>query len=339
MDIVNFKKYILENNYIQPILESIHCHHIRKRNGFYQCANPDGDNRTAICVYENEYLHTVDYTRNLSTQHRNADLIDLVSFFHKTEFPESIRFICEQIGISYYYDFYKDIPESFKIIDMINNLNNQSDECDEKPLRPICHNILNYYKLYVNDLFYNDGISYETQHEFSVGYDAETNCITIPIFSELGDLVGVKGRIFKEHVGLDEMKYWYLEPVPKGRVLYGLQKTLPYIKNAGRVYVFESEKSVMQCWSHGVQNVVATGGCKLSDHQISMLVRLGADIVLCMDKDIEKEKIDLLADRFPDMMPLYYIYDEENILNEKESPSDNFEKWNQLIQNNVYKLR
>ena len=113
----------------------------------------------------------------------------------------------------------------------------------------------------------------------------------------------------------------------------------PYIKNANRVYVFEAEKSVMQSWSRNTRNCVATGGAKLSDIQIAMLVRLGVDIVLCMDKDIGKEKMEALADRFPDTIPLYYIFDEDNILNEKESPSDNYEKWEHLVNRNIYKLR
>ena len=76
MDIISLKKYILDNNYIQLILESLNCHHIKHKNGFYQCANPDGDNVTAICVYENEYLYTINYTRNLPAKNRNSDLID-----------------------------------------------------------------------------------------------------------------------------------------------------------------------------------------------------------------------------------------------------------------------
>ena len=49
--------------------------------------------------------------------------------------------------------------------------------------------------------------------------------------------------------------------------------------------------------------------------------------------------MEALADRFPDTIPLYYIFDEDNILNEKESPSDNYEKWEHLVKKNIYKLR
>ena len=339
MDIISLKKYILDNNYIQLILESLNCHHIKHKNGFYQCANPDGDNVTAICVYENEYLYTINYTRNLPAKNRNSDLIDLVCFINNTDFPEGIKYICEQIGISYYHDFYENVPKSFKILEMLNKMSSSADNEDDEPLKPIDKSILNYYKPFVNDMFADDGISYETQKDFDIGYDEFSNRITIPIYSEIGDLVGVKGRLFKDKLDDGEMKYIYLEPVAKGKVLYGLNKTLPYIKNANRVYVFEAEKSVAQSWSRNVRNCVATGGAKLSDIQIAMLVRLGVDIVLCMDKDIDKEKMEALAERFPDTIPLYYMFDEDNILDEKESPSDNYEKWEHLVNKNIYKLR
>ena len=45
---------------------------------------------------------------------------------------------------------------------------------------------------------FNDGISYETQQEFEIGYDELTNRITVPIRSEMHDLVGVKVDYLKK---------------------------------------------------------------------------------------------------------------------------------------------
>ena len=70
-----------------------------------------------------------------------------------------------------------------------------------------------------------------------------------------------------------------------------------------------------------------------------MLVRLGVDIVLCLDKDVKKEELEELAERFPDGVPLYYMFDEDNILDEKESPTDDPIKWKHLVENNIYRLR
>ena len=52
-----------------------------------------------------------------------------------------------------------------------------------------------------------------------------------------------------------------------------------------------------------------------------------------------QDELERLADRFPDGVPLFYMYDEDNILNEHESPSDNPTKWQYMVEHNVYKLR
>lgn len=273
------------------------------------------------------------------SQDRMTDLIDLVCYTLDLNFIEAVKEICNEIGISYYYDFSADIPESFKILQLLSDMQQSDEVREDKPIQPIDTAILNYYKPYVNDLFYKDGISYTTQKEFNIGYDEFTNRITIPIFSETGDLIGVKGRLFKEQLDDNDVKYLYLEPVPKGRVLYGLNKTLPYISRDNTVYVFESEKGVMQAFSYGNCNSVATGGKTVSAVQIDMLTRLGAKIVFCFDKDVEKSEIEELSERFIDGVPIYYMYDTDNKLSDKQSPIDNENIWRYMLQNNIYRIR
>ena len=341
MDAREIKNYIYDNHYAEQILESIGCHHIKYHasNAYWTACNPDGDNRSAIILYNNEPLICLNKTRQMIKGSRTTDIIDLVCYVENLSFPEGMKYICELIGVDYYYDFSDDIPESFKVLDMLENMGSYISKNDDKPLKPISEEILNYYKNYVNDLFYDDNIGYQTQKDFEIGFDPESNRYTIPIRSELGDLLGVKGRYFYRDVPENENKYIYLEPCSKSQVLYGLDKTMPYIKNLGRVYVFESEKAVMQLWDYGYKNAVSTGGKELSHYQIELLVRLGVDIVLAMDKDVTKEELETIADRFPDELPIYYIYDEEDILDNKESPSDNPVKWEHLVKNNIYRLR
>lgn len=341
MDTKELKNYIFENNYVEQILESVGCHHIKYHStgAYWTAGNPDGDNRGAIILYNNESLICLNKTRQMIRGNRQTDIIDLVCFIKNLTFPEGLKELCSEIGISYYHDFEEDIPDSFKILKMLEEMDSNITEEKERPLKPISESILSYYKPYVNDLFYEDYIDYETQREFEIGFDEETNRYTIPIRSELGDLVGVKARYFDRKVPDGMNKYIYLEPCAKSKVVYGLYKTLPYIKRAGRVFVAESEKAVLQLWSYGYRNCAATGGKSMSNQQIDMLVRTGSTIILCLDKDVKKNEIMEITERFPDNIPLYYIFDEDNILSEKESPSDNPQKWEQLVKNNIYKLR
>ena len=339
MDVKELKNYIYENQFVEQILDSIGCHHIRYHGTYWTCANADGDNNNAITVYNNEFLSCVNYTRQMIKVNRHTDIVDLVCYTKNLAFPNGLKFICDEIGMSYYHDFEEDMPESFKLLNLLEDMNSNHIQEKEQPLKPIPECILSYYQPFVNKLFFDDHITYATQREFEIGFDTETNRYTIPIRSELGDLVGVKGRYFYQSVPENEMKYLYLEPCARSKVIYGLNKTIGYVKQTGRIFVVEAEKAVLQLWSYGYQNSGATGGKKMSQYQIDLLVRLGATIIFAFDKDVEKEELEELADRFPEGIPLYYLYDEDNILSEKESPSDNPEHWEYMVKHNIYRLR
>lgn len=341
MDVKELKNYIYENRYVEQILESIKCHHVKYHasGSYWTAANKDGDNKQAIVIRNNEFLYCENYTRQMTNSTRATDIIDLICYTSDLTFPEALRFICNEIGLSYYHDFDENIPESFKILKLLEDMNSNADEEKDIPLKPISESILSYYRPYVNDFFYKDNIDYQTQNAFEIGYDEVTNRITIPIRSEIGDLVGVKGRLFKSDLDEDDVKYIYIEPCARAKVIYGLNKTIDYIKRNGRIYVGESEKFTQQLWSYGYRNGGSTGGKKLSQHQIEMLVRLGVDIVFCFDKDVKKEELEEVAGRFPEGVPLFYMFDENNMLKEKESPSDNPTNWKYMIENNIYKLR
>lgn len=341
MDVKELKNYIYENRYVEQILESIGCHHIKYHasNSYWTCANATGDNNGAVVLYNNEYLMCLNYTRQMIKTNRQTDIIDLVCYTKDLTFPKGLQFICDEIGMSYYHDFEEDIPESFKILKMIEDMNSNSLEEKERPLKPISESILSYYKPYVNDLFYKDGIDYQTQKEFGIGYDEETNRITIPIYSVINDLVGVKGRLLKETINEEDTKYLYIEKCNKSQILFGLNKTINYIKKEDKVYVFESEKAVLQCWSQGIRNTCATGGKQISKFQIDILTRVASKIIFCYDKDVLQSELEEIADRFIDSVDIYAIIDKNNILTDKESPSDKSWKLNRLIQNNVYRIR
>lgn len=341
MDVQYLKQKILDEGRVPDILQELGCQHIRERNGMVQCCNVDGDNPTAVCVYLNENLTCINYTRQIlpDGQTRTTDLLDLVSYIHNCSFFETLRWLCEFCGYDYYQEE-EEIPESLQILRFLNQMNKESssDEEDNTPLKPIPEKVLSYYLPYGNYLFERDGISLATQKFFEIGYDGQTNRISIPVRDEFGSLISVKGRLLQEYIEEGRSKYLYLYNCNKGRILYGLYQNLDAILRQGKVFVGESEKFVMQIYEMGYYGV-ATGGSKISKHQINMLTRLGVQIIFAYDKDIEKEQLKNIVSQFVDGVPVYAIIDENNILEEKESPSDNASKWKYLINNNIYKLR
>lgn len=341
MDIEILKEHILENNFIPTILEELGCHHIRKKDGYFQCANPDGDNTTAVCVYENTNLTTINYTRDISNgKNIHTDLISLVEFYKNESFPYAVKWICDVLDIDYYSNLDEDLPKSLQLTKMLVEMQSvDTDTETEKPLKPIPEKILSYFEPYVNDMFCEDGVGYDTQVEFEIGYDEFTNRITIPIRDDLGNLVGVKARYFYRQVPEDEQKFMYIEKCARSQILYGLYKTINFIKKAQRVFVVEAEKGVQQLYDKGYFEAVATGGSKISKSQIDKLTRLCVPIIFVFDKDITKEELDDIASRFIDGTEVYALIDTIGILNEKESPTDNISKFEQLLEKCMYRLK
>ena len=334
MRVQDLKEYILDNSYVENILENLGCKHIKKHSNYYSATNPDGDARSVI-VYTDTNLTTINYTRNITKNKRSADIFDLISFYNDCSFPEALKYVHDLFGLDYYKEA-EEPCESLQILKMLKEMSVGSDE-DSEPVKPIPEEILSYYLPYSNKMFSDDGIDDDIQQEFKIGYDPQTNRITIPIRTPLGDLCGIKGRLFGEP---DEYnpKYLYIEPTAKQKLLYGLYENKNYIKNSNLIFIFEAEKSVLQCASNGVRNCVALGGKSISKTQAELIIRTGCSPVIALDKGISLEEIKSVASVFPDNIPVYYIFDEDNILEDKQSPSDDWGKFTYLRKNNIYKI-
>lgn len=319
-------------------MQELSCQKIKYHSsGYWTCGNPPpGDNPQAITIYSPS-LNVVNYTRELPTP---SDIFTLIEYFGQMNFFESIKWCCSLLELDYYKDPQNDLPPSVARTRMLLKMKSGDEEEDDIPIRVLDNKILNYYKTpCVNDMFLKDGISYRTQETFQIGYDDESNRITIPIFDEINSLVSVKARLFKEELSENDLKYIYLYKCPRNKILFGLNLTHDYIKESGKVFISESEKGTMQLWSYGIKNSVGIGGKKIGKRQVEMLSRLGAKICFAFDKDVTQKELEEKANMFVDGIPIYAIIDNDNILGEKMSPSDNKENWEYLVEHNIYRIR
>ena len=343
MEVRELFKKIIKNNDIEKILQSLGMHHIEEKDEYFTCGFPDGDNTKSTIIYKDN-LWVNAYTRDISDKYGYTNIISLVSFIKQLYFSNSIKWICDLCSYNYYAE-----PKSktgmIKFLDYIyeqKNGSNKNDEDEIVNLKPINENLLKYYGTYSNELFLKDNIDIQTQIDFGLGYDLETHSITIPIRDELNTLVGVKARLYKTLEELEEWesKYFYLIPCAKSKILFGLNKTMPYIRREGFVYITEAEKGVLQLWSYGIRNAVSIGSHTISKYQAKKLTHLGVDIILAYDKDVmfkdekfNKELYDKECNKFLENQIIYCLVDEDGILNEKESPTDNETKFRKLFEN------
>jgi DNA primase len=339
----DIQEYIIINDKLEYILQELGCHHIKAHdnNRYLTCAFPNGDNKKGMSILT-ESLVIDSYTRNIKDKYGHSNLFTLVCFIKDLYFPFALKWLCEVLGLDFYQEEQEEIPQSLQLTRMLLDMSEGIDCTDEKEyIKPISEQILTYYYPYLSKLFKKDGISYSTQKEFEVGYDLSTNRFTIPIRDELSTLVGVKGRYVLKDCPSGEDKYIYLEPCAKSKLLYGLYKTISYIREAGFVIVVESEKNVMLLWEYGIRNVVAIGGHILSKVQVEKITRLGInEVVLCYDEDVnrlENGKIDKKrymeeAKLFIPQITVSAMVDiNGDILNKKQSPSDDINIFNKML--------
>lgn len=345
MEIKELKEYIYNNNKIEDILVALNMGNIKAHdnNRYYTCSFPDGDNPNGCVVYNCESLNVTAYTRNIVDMYDNSDLISLVSFVQNIYFYQSIKWLCDLLGLDYYKGESADLPQSLLLLKKLTSMASNTDSDDEVN-KPITEKILTYYYQLPNKKWAEEGIDSETQKLFEVGLDYGSGRITIPIRDEVNNLVGVKGRIYYDSDS--DNKYMYLEKCQKAKLLYGLNLTYQYIREKNEVIVVESEKSVMKLFSYGFKNAVSIGGHSLSKRQITMLTRLGVKVVIAFDKDV-KEKVEygdinndttVLAEcyKFLPFVTVEYILDNDNLLSEHEAPCDDYDKWIHLYNNNKY---
>ncbi|MCZ8513388.1 toprim domain-containing protein [Paenibacillus filicis] len=332
MNYIEIKRKIYEDGKIKQLLELLGCHNVRVRGKNVVAALPDGDNTSSVQVSNDERLLLNVQTRNIS-----GDIYNLIAYLKygaitKQEAKKVIG-ACVYIVRKHLFNddaWFDNVSMSHQII----TLTKQKQEIELKPNKVLDERILNQYVMYPHIDFIKEGIDYNTQQLFEIGFDIQTERITIPIRNCYGELVGVKGRIAKDAEQNSVSKYTFLYPCNKSIELFGLDKAINHIHEMNHVIVFESEKSVMLAHQWNYRNAVATMGKDISDAQIEMLKCLLNDeieIVIAFDKDTQnKESAINLMKRF-DYNNISFIYDVDKIQSEHASPVDNGkEYWDRI---------
>jgi DNA primase len=329
-DLQELKRKIYEEDKVAQLLEELGCENIHlEQNGRLLVARlPNGDNNRSIQIKMNEHLTTDIRTRNI-----NGDIFSLVGYieFGYTTFEEikenlyQIKvFVCNVLK---YKDFLKrnqkkeesrNWNEWLKKIKRKSNRTNYEFQENE----PIPKETMDQYLPFGHWLFYDEGINFRTQYEFGVRFDKVSERIVFPVRNRHGQLIGVKGRYAgNDKEIMDNAKYLYIYACDKSLELYNLDRALPYIKEKNEVIVVEGAKTVWLLAQWGCRNVVSIEGSSLTPVQAMLLKELDVDIVFAFDKDVEMENIMKVTRQIKSRL-LTVIYDKDNLLGPKDSPTD-----------------
>jgi hypothetical protein len=271
------------------------------------------------------------------------DIFELVTKALGYNFPESLMYICRLFGfqtVTKGFNNPQKLTDDWELIEKYNFLSSKEEEV-AKEMKEYDGNILDYFAKGLHESWLADGISHESANKFDIRYDNSNNRIIIPHRSIDGKLIGIRVRNLEERAIDIGMKYMplilqkELYNHPLGANLYGIYENLSSIKKYGKIVLFESEKSVLQCETFYPNNnfSVATCGSSITNAQKSLILSLGIkEVFIAFDKeyqsafspesDVYADKIIKLAQKFAPYMTTYVLWDTEGLLNYKDSPSD-----------------
>lgn len=116
--------------------------------------------------------------------------------------------------------------------------------------------------------------------------------------------------------------------------------------------IAEAEKSVLldDGFYGDLSNTVACCGSNINKYQIALLTRLGVnEIVIALDKEYTdsystkgreyKKKIEGICDKYKSLASFSYIWDYDNLLEEKDAPFDKGKETFEYLFRNRVKVR
>lgn len=186
----------------------------------------------------------------------------------------------------------------------------------------------------------DEGISQEMIDLFGARIDVYQNRIVYPVRDIAGNLINVKGRTrYENYHELDIPKYINYYPVGTMDYFQGLDITLPYVKEKREIIIFESIKSVMKAYDFGYPNSASAEKHNLTPEQISLLVKLGVNIVFAYDSDVSYKDKDVAKNinTLRRVTNVFLIQDFDGLLggkNAKNAPVDcGLDIWEELYEN------
>jgi DNA primase len=206
------------------------------------------------------------------------------------------------------------------------------------------------------NLFY-EGIIPQTAELFKICYDPRLDRYLFPHFNydNKNTIVGITGRTTRSTEEIEQLllpKYWnYISGYKKMYNLYGFSHSLEYAIKNKKFIIFEAEKSVLKQYTMTRNEgfSCAVGGHEISLIQAQIIMRYlppDVEVIIAFDKDVmmmkDKKTGEHVGEQFllrqASLFSKYrktsYIFDNENLLDDFDSPIDKgYHVFHQLLDN------
>lgn len=197
----------------------------------------------------------------------------------------------------------------------------------------------------------DEGIDINTLLHYNISYDPINNCIIIPHYDAVGNVVGIRGRYLSEDAVAKYKPITYngqLLNHPTSETLYGFYQNKKAISASKSCIIFEAEKSVMKLDSLYYKNNISVAVCgqNISSTHIQLLLSAGvSNVIIAFDADYTdynsaKAKLQdykKIAKPLLAYFNVSIIIDFHNRLGYKDSPIDCGEQlFKELMKERVY---
>lgn len=326
------EKLLEQPESIINILEAFDCHKARINGKEIRCARETESNPTAVVIrlINNENLLVKDYELNIV-----LDLINYLIKIKNASFKDVMNAIKQELHLDSIYNYKRKRGLFGGLYDGLNRNNN------EISVTTYPEEILKEYGNTTCLLWLKDGISLSTQRKWGIGYDVQSQRITMPIRTSTGEIMAVKGRLNGEPEEF-EPKYLYLVQGPMSQTLFGYSENYSSLYE-NEIFVVESEKSVLKLDSWGYNNVVALGSNSLSITQCKLLMSLNPKCVtFLLDKSLPFENTKKNAELLKTFCTMrqvkikYWNWEDNITLDVKAAPCDDTkEEFEYILQNEI----
>ncbi len=121
-------------------------------------------------------------------------------------------------------------------------------------------------------------------------YDNFINRVMFPLQDPKGNIIGFSGRVYYESSAPKYLNTRETIIFKKRQMLFNYHRARPYIRNEKAVILVEGYMDAIRLYINGVKNVLAIMGTSLAKEQISLLKKLNAKVILCLDNDDAGQK-------------------------------------------------
>lgn len=286
-----------------------------EKNGEYWALSPLKEENTPSFSVRREENAFYDFSSGVG-----GNILTFIRHYYKCGYAEAIKKLKEYVGFNGPI-----VPHSkLSAVEVARRFSRPRKQGKKGTAVPLPDDYMQRYEKRKDKLavWLAEGISEASMDRFQVYYDSFSGRIVYPIRSMDGKIINVGGRTLDpawKEKGL--RKYTYFKSWGELNTIYGLAENMEFIREKREIILFEGCKSVLLADSWGLHNTGAILTSHLNPNQMKILIQLGCRVVFALDKDVNIRD-DHNIQRLKQFVRVEYVWDNGNLLNEKDAPVD-----------------